>query len=164
MTAAQRTFLLTLHVTASVGWLGSVAAFLALAIVGLTSGDPQTVRGAYLVMEPTAWLILLPFAIASLVTGVVQSLASAWGLARHYWVVFKLGITAVSTAVLLNYMETFSAMSTVAGDSSVSLQDVRSFSPALHASLALLALEAAAVLSIYKPRGLTPWGLRKPSS
>ncbi len=32
-------FTLTLHVTSSVGLLGSIASFLALAIVGLTSAD-----------------------------------------------------------------------------------------------------------------------------
>ncbi len=32
-----RKLALTVHVTASVGWLGAVAAFLALAIAGLTS-------------------------------------------------------------------------------------------------------------------------------
>jgi hypothetical protein len=49
-----RRFVLTAHITASVGWLGAVGCFLALAVVGLTSQDPQTVRGAYLVMEPAA--------------------------------------------------------------------------------------------------------------
>lgn len=46
MTSAARKFALTLHVTSSVGWLGAVAAFLALAIAGVTSGDAQMVRAA----------------------------------------------------------------------------------------------------------------------
>ena len=36
-----RKFALTAHVTASVGWLGSVGAFLVLAIAGLRSGDAE---------------------------------------------------------------------------------------------------------------------------
>ncbi len=52
MAPRLRTFALTAHVTSSVGWLGAVVVFLALASVGLTSQDAQTVRGAYLVMEP----------------------------------------------------------------------------------------------------------------
>ncbi len=74
---------LTAHVACSVGWLGAVVVFLGLAVVGLTSHDPQTVRGAYLVMEPAAWFVLLPLAFASLVTGLVQSLGTTWGLFRH---------------------------------------------------------------------------------
>ena len=57
-----RKFALSAHVTASVGWLGAVVVFLALAIIGLTSQDAQTVRGAYLVMEPAARLVLVPLA------------------------------------------------------------------------------------------------------
>jgi hypothetical protein len=51
LTPRLRKLALTTHVTASVGWLGAVIAFLALSIAGLTSQDPQTVQGAYLVME-----------------------------------------------------------------------------------------------------------------
>jgi hypothetical protein len=48
-----RKFALTAHVTFSVGWLGAVAAFLALAIAGLTSPDAQMVQAAYLAMDLT---------------------------------------------------------------------------------------------------------------
>src|SRR5918998_1431109 len=106
------------HVASSVGWLGAVAAFLGLAVVGLTSDDAETVRGAYLVMEPAAWFVLVPLAIASLLTGVVQAVGTTWGLFRHYWVVFKLLITVVATTVLMVYMETFSFLADVAADPS----------------------------------------------
>jgi hypothetical protein len=49
-----RKFALTAHVTSSVGWLGAVAGFLALAVAGLTSQDAQMVRAAYLAMDLTA--------------------------------------------------------------------------------------------------------------
>src|ERR671917_2375338 len=103
-----RKFALTAHITTTVGWLGAVVVFLALAVVGLTSQDAQTVRGAYLVMEPAAWSVLVPFACASLLTGIVQSLGTTWGLVGHYWVLFKLLITVFTTIVLLIYMQTFS--------------------------------------------------------
>jgi hypothetical protein len=156
-----RKFALTAHITTTVGWLGAVVAFLALAVVGLTSQDAQTVRGAYLVMEPTAWIVLVPLAIASFLTGIVQSLGTTWGLFRHYWVLFKLLITVFATLVLLIYMETFSSMAGVAADPSVDLGGVRSASPGLHAALALLLLLVATVLAVYKPRGMTCYGRRK---
>src|ERR687892_2110884 len=110
MTPRVRKLALTAHVASSVGWLGAVAAFLALAVVGLTSDDGETVRGAYLVMEPAAWFVLVPLAFASLVTGLVQSLITTWGLFRHYWVVFKLLINVVATTVLLMYTRTFDSL------------------------------------------------------
>ena len=161
MPPRTRRIALTAHVTASVGWLGAITAFLGLAVVGLTGHDPQAVRGAYLVMEPAAWFVLVPLAIASLLTGVIQGLGTTWGLFRHYWIVFKLLITVVATLVLLVYMETFSFMADVAADQSADLGAVRNPSPVLHASAAILLLLAATALAIYKPRGMTRYGRRK---
>ena len=161
MTPRLRKFALTAHITSSVGWLGAVAAFLALAVIGLTSSDVQTVRGAYIVMEPASWFVLVPLALASLLTGVVQSLGTPWGLFRHYWVLFKLLITLFATVILLLYMETFRFMAGVAADPNAEIGMVRNESPVLHATLALLLLLVAATLSVYKPRGMTRRGWRK---
>jgi hypothetical protein len=161
MTPGVRKLVFTAHVASSVGWLGAVAGFLALSVIGLTSEDAQTVRGAYLVMEPAAWLILVPLAFASLLTGLVQALGTTWGLFRHYWVLFKLLINLFATIVLLLYLETFSSMAGVAADSSADLGAVRNPSPMLHAAAALLLLLAATTLAVYKPRGITRYGRRK---
>lgn len=161
MSSRLRNFALTAHVVSSVGWLGAVVVFLCLAVVGLTSQDAQTVRGAYLVMEPTAWIALVPLAFASLLTGIVQSLGTSWGLFRHYWVLFKLLIGVFITIVLLMYMQTFGVMANVAADSSIDLDRVRNASPVLHGVLALLMLLVAVTLAVYKPRGMTRYGWRK---
>lgn len=161
MAPRLRKLALTAHVVCSVGWLGAVAAFLALSVVGLTSDDADTVRGAYLVMEPAAWFALVPLAFASLLTGLVQALGTKWGLFRHYWVIVKLLITIFSTAILLLYMETFSYMAAVASASATDLDTVRSTSPLLHATAALVLLTTATVLAVFKPQGLTPYGRRR---
>lgn len=158
---AVRRLLLTVHVTASVGWMGAACVFLALAGMGLTSQDAATVRGVYLVMEPAGWLTLVPFAFASLVTGVAVALTTTWGLLRHYWVVFKLLITVFATFVLMIYMETFRHMAAMAVDPARDLSAIRNPSPLLHAVLALLILSVALVLAIYKPQCVTPYGRRK---
>ena len=134
--------------------------FLALANIGMTSEDASTVRGVYLVMERTAWLTLMPFAVASLATGIVVSLVTTWGLFRHYWVVFKLLITVFATSILLIYMETFRYMAAAAADPATTLDAVRNPSPILHAILALVILLVATVLAIYKPQGVTAYGRR----
>ena len=46
MTLRLRKLALTAHVTTSVGWLGAVAAFLVLGVVGLTSRDGESVGAA----------------------------------------------------------------------------------------------------------------------
>src|SRR5437762_3503112 len=100
MTPSLRKLVLTAHVTFSVGWLGAVAAFLVLAIAGLTNQDTQIVRSAYLAMELTARFVVVPLAFASLLSGLVQSLGTPWGLVRHYWVLVKLLLTTFATIIL----------------------------------------------------------------
>jgi hypothetical protein len=161
MTPRLRKLALTAHVTSSVGWLGAITVFLALALIGLTSESAQTVRGTYLVMEPAARFVLVPLALASLLTGLVQSLGTTWGLFRHYWVLFKLLINVFATIVLLLYMQTLGGLADVAADPNADLGAVRSASPALHAGAALLLLLVATTLAVHKPRGLTPYGQRR---
>ena len=163
LTPRLRKLALTTHVTASVGWLGAVIAFLALSVAGLTSQDPQTVQGAYLVMELTGGVVLVPLSLASLATGLVCSLGSAWGLFRHYWVLFKLVINVVATIVLQLYMQTLKHLGDVATATALSgtgLGGLRDPSPVLHAAAALLLLLVATTLAIYKPRGMTRYGQR----
>ena len=157
-----RKFVLTTHVVSSVGWLGAVAVFLALGVAGMTSQDGQLVRGAYLAMESIGWFVLVPLSLASLLTGLIQSLGTRWGLFRHYWVIVKLGINLAATIVLLLYMQTLSYLSDQAADTTLNdLSELRSPSPVLHAAAALLLLLVAATLSVYKPRGMTRYGQRK---
>jgi len=159
-----RKFVLTAHIVSSVGWLGGAIVFLALAVIALTSKDVQIARGVYLVMEPAGWFVLVPLSLASLLTGLVQSLGTTWGLLRHYWVLFKLLMNVVAPIVLLLYMQTLGYLADIAADPTPSREDLsilRSPSPAIHAGAALLVLLMAVTLSVYKPRGLTPYGLRK---
>ena len=161
MTPALRRFTFTTHISSSVGWVGAALAFLALAVIGFTTDDPVKARGAYLLMAPAAWFVLVPLAHASLLSGIALSLGTTWGLFRHYWVVAKLLITVFATVILLIYMGTFRQMAGVAADPVVELAAVRNASPIVHAILALLLLLAATVLAVYKPLGMTAYGRRK---
>ena len=69
LSPSLRKFTLTAYVTLSAGWLGAVAGFLALAVIGLTSSDEQMVRAACLAMEPTTWCVIVPLAFSSLISG-----------------------------------------------------------------------------------------------
>ena len=86
MTLPFRKFALTAHVTFSVGWLGAVIAYLALAIVGLMTRDVSLARAVYLSLELIGWLVIVPLSFAALLTGLVQSLGTPWGLLRYYWI------------------------------------------------------------------------------
>src|SRR5574338_1362322 len=114
MTPRVSKIALTAHITSSVGWIGAVATFLALAIAGLMSKNDQIVRTAYLAMELIGWCVIVPFSIASLLTGLVQSLGTSWGLFRHYWVLAKFLITILATIILLVHTQPIGILADVA--------------------------------------------------
>ena len=154
---------LTLHVISSVGWLGGVLVYLALGVAAITSDDEALVAAVYLAMDWAAWTVLVPLALATLATGITQSLISSWGLWRHYWVIVKLVITAVATTVLVLYTQTLATFGRIAGRDPLTTADLdllRSPSVVVHSTGALVLLVMAAVLAIYKPPGLTRRGQR----
>ncbi|NGO12229.1 hypothetical protein G5C60_32645 [Streptomyces sp. HC44] len=162
MSPGLRKVALTTHVAASVGWLGSVAVFLVLAVVGLTGEDAQRVRGVYLATEVTGWYVIVPLAFASLVTGLVQSLGTTWGLIRHYWVLAKLVLTVVATFLLLLHMQVAEQVADTAARTSLSGSDLSGMRVQLvvDAAAAVAVLLITTALSVHKPRGLTRYGWR----
>jgi hypothetical protein len=162
MTPSVRKLALTAHVTSSVGWFGAVGAFLSLAIAGLTSHNPQTVRAAYLSMELITWMVIVPASIAALLTGVVQSLGTTWGLFRYHWVVAKLMLTVIATIILLVHTQPIGRVAAVAATRVLSGGDLRQLRLQLvaDAAAALVALLVVTTLSVYKPWGLTAYGRR----
>lgn len=163
MAPSVRKFALTTHVTSSVGLLGSIAAFLTLTLAGLSSQDIQIIRATYLAMDLLARFIIVPLAFASLITGIIQSLGTPWGLFRHYWIVAKLLLTAVATSILLIKLKLIGYAASLAAEAILPRGDLRTagMELAVHAAGGLLVLLIPTVLSVYKPRGLTPYGRRK---
>jgi hypothetical protein len=158
-----RKFVRTAHVTFTVGWLGAVAAFLALAIVGLTSQDTQMVRAVYLPMDLITRFVIVPVSILPLLlTGPLLSLGTPWGLFRHYWIIVKLVISILSTFILLVHLQPINYMARVAAEGTIASADRgMQIQLVVAASGGLLALLVATVLAVYKPRGMTPYGWRK---
>ena len=163
MTPSTRKFMLTTHVTVSVGWAGALAVFLAHALASLMSQDVQMVRAASLAMGFNAWFVILPLSLTSFATGIVQALGTAWGLFRHYWIVFKLLLTAVATIVLLLKLGPISDLADVAAEMTFSSTDLVGLRTSLmvHAVGGLLVLLTATALGIYKPSGMTRYGIHK---
>ncbi|WP_283135783.1 hypothetical protein [Rhizohabitans arisaemae] len=157
MSPRLRKFALTLHVTTSVGWLGSVAAFLALAVAGLTAQDATTIGGAQVAMQVTGWYAIVPLSLAALATGLIQSLGTVWGLFRHYWVLVKLVITVLATAVLLIHMQVVDRVAMAPATAGGDFARMRA-QLVVDAGAALLVLIVAVVFSVYKPKGLTRYG------
>lgn len=155
-----RKLALTVHIIASVGWLGAAIAYLALGIAAVSRQDVEMARAAWLAMAWTGWFVIVPLALAALLTGLVISLGTAWGLFRHYWVLISLALTLFATIILLLHMPSVSASAEVArtaDEAGLSTLGGDLF----HAGGGLLVLVVITALNVYKPRGLTPHGWRK---
>jgi hypothetical protein len=163
MTPGVRRLALTAHVTSSVGWLGAVAAFLALAVAGLSTADALLARAAYLATEIITWYVIVPLSLASLVTGLISSLGSVWGLFRHYWVLTKLVLTVLATILLVVHTQPIGMVADAAATAASLSADLRHLRIQLvvDAGAAALVLLVATVLAVYKPRGMTRYGQRK---
>jgi hypothetical protein len=162
MTPGLRKFALAAHLTFSVGWIGAVAAYIALDVAAAASHDAQMLRAAYLAMDLIASYVIVPLAFASLLTGLVMSLGTKWGLFRHYWVVISLLLTVVATLVLLAETGTISYSADIAADPTTPGDDLRALGSTLvHSVGGMVVLLVILVLNMYKPQGMTRYGWRK---
>jgi hypothetical protein len=162
MSPGLRKFALAAHLTVSIGWVGAVAAYLALDLTAATSQDARALRAAYLSMEPIARFVIVPLAVTSLLTGLVMSLGTKWGLFRHYWVLISLVLTVAATAVLLVEIRTIISLGDMAADPTTSAQNLRAMpSTLVHSVGGAVVLLVVLVLNTYKPQGLTRYGWRK---
>ncbi len=167
MTPTLRKLTITAHVTFSVGWLGAVAAFLALSVTGLTSHDAEVVRSAYLSMDLISRFVIIPMCFAALATGLLQALGTPWGLFRYYWIAMKFGLAIFATIALLVHQ--FAVMAVAAKRVSGAAAEAL-FSPDFGPlktelvrapSLSIVLLLVVTTLGVYKPWGLTRYGRRK---
>src|SRR5918998_6646725 len=149
-----RKFALATHITLAVGWIGAVAGYIALDVAAATSQDAKTLRAAYLAMELIAWYVIVPLALASLLTGLVMSLGTKWGLLQHYWVLVSLLLTVIATAVLLVETQTIGYYAAVAADPATFGDGRRALGSTLaHSVGGTVVLLAILALNVYKPRG-----------
>lgn len=163
MKPSIRKLALTAHIASSVGWLGAVIGFLALAAASLTSRDAQELRGLYLAMALSGWYVIVPLCLASLLTGLVMSLGTKWGLFRHYWVSTKFLLTVVSALILFEFTQTLNYLGVLAAETTIPIDELRklSQSPVIHSGGGLLVLLVNTTLSVYKPWGRTRYGLKE---
>lgn len=137
--------------------------YLGLGLTAVISDDVALLSAVYLAMNAAAWTVLVPLALASLITGITQSLISSWGLWRHYWIILKLALTGTATTVLLMYTQTLAVFADVAARDALGaaeLSVLRGSSMVLHSAGALFLLLITTALAIYKPAGLTRRGQR----
>ncbi|MFF2522363.1 DUF2269 domain-containing protein [Streptomyces liangshanensis] len=148
---ARRALLLA-HVATSVSWLGLTLGLLALGIAAYTADNPDTTRAAYRAMKILIDPLILPLALAALLTGVILSLGTPWGLARHRWIWIKFWLTLATLTAT-----TFALRPTINAAAHAGTPDISLVAAPSVASSAYFFMTA---LSVLKPWGLTRRGRR----
>jgi uncharacterized membrane protein len=144
LSPALRRAVLTVHIVASVGLLGTTAALVALNVRAATTSDPQLAASAYDLLTMFSFVFGIPLSFASLISGIVLGLSSKWGVLRTGWVAAKLALNLSVIAV----------GSFVLGPAAAALADGRGSEavPIVGGAYDVLALSLAAGLSVFKPR------------
>lgn len=161
ITIRQRRWLLSAHLLCTVAWLGAGLCSLIFNLSALFTPDSHLLAAAYVFADILDKAILRGGTVGALITGVLLSVLTQWGLFRFYWVIVKeiASLLCLITGVIISGWN----------DEAISLT-VRWELQALHQPLyltdrtwmflgiffQLVSLSGIIIISVFKP-----WGQRK---
>ncbi|AJY73524.1 hypothetical protein [Paenibacillus beijingensis] len=156
-----RRWLLTLHLLFVAIMFGVAIVFLILSITAANTNDEGVLKACYASMHLLAETSVRASTIGALVTGILLSVLTQWGLFRFYWIIVKEGLTIL--AIVLGpvgmYFWTLKAVTMTSAEGLGALQN-----PSFHVNsgqlwtgiiLQILSIAAMFVISVFKP-----WGSR----
>ncbi|MCT2589278.1 DUF2269 domain-containing protein [Streptomyces sp. N2-109] len=145
------------HVLVSVAWLGLALCMLTLALMGATTDGAAADEVAYRAMRTFGDWLLVPISLLAPATGLVLSLGTHWGLARHRWVYTKFWITlALATLSLLAFRSDLHHAAALVADGQPVPGEQLLYGP----SVSLACFVLIITISLVKPWGLTRRGHR----
>ncbi|MEU3622952.1 hypothetical protein BS329_39860 [Amycolatopsis coloradensis] len=158
-----RKLALVVHVVSSLGWLGITMVNAVLTFTSVFTDDPRRQQAAILMMDQVGGYLLLPISLTALVSGIVLSTGTKWGLVRYRWVAIKLVLTLIAAGLTLFSLlpgigELAAAAESTMDDAFVERgRRVDGFYPIIVSTMMYMTMT---VLSVYKPGGKTPYGRR----
>jgi hypothetical protein len=162
MSRGRRKLVLTLHVITSVGWLGAAIAMTILLVAGFITRNPVLRHAAFTFMHVYDLTIMIPLGYLALVTGVLLSVGTNWGLLKHWWIVTKLVLT-IAVLAFAGFFTSGWVLGAVARTAEDPMADLGALAVQLAVNFAAfnVVFWTTTIISIYKPWGPTPRGKRK---
>lgn len=99
LSVTQRRWLLSFHLIFVAILLGVSVAFIILSIVAGTTNDVGILKACYLSMHILAETSIRASTIGTVVTGILLSLLTSWGLFKYWWILVKEILTIFSIVV-----------------------------------------------------------------
>ncbi|NGQ95885.1 hypothetical protein G3578_12035 [Brevibacillus sp. SYP-B805] len=162
LNVTQRRWLLALHLLFAAIMFGVAIVFLILSITAANTNDEGVLKACYTSMHLLAKTSVRASTIGTLVTGILLSVLTQWGLFKYYWIIVKEGLTILSIILgpIGMYFWTLKAVTLTTAEGLGALQDpaftVNSAQLWTGIILQILSLAMMFVISVFKP-----WGSRK---
>ncbi|MBI0579179.1 DUF2269 family protein [Neobacillus cucumis] len=162
LSLTKRKWLLILHLMFSAIMLGVSIVFLILSITAANTNDVNVLKACYSSMHVLAKTSVRASTIGAVVTGILLSVLTQWGLFKFYWIIVKEGLTLLSIFLgpIAMYSLTLKAITLTTKDG-INIF----FDPAFTVNkwqlwcgiiLQVISLVSMFVISVFKP-----WGQRK---
>lgn len=145
--------LLAAHIAVAGAAVGADLVLLLLALSGLSGAEPGQV---YPAMAMVGRWVLAPAALAVLVSGVVLARTSGYGLTTYWWVLIKLGISTVLTALAGLVLVPALGRAADAATRTASVADGQRLALVIPAAVGLSLLLLSVGLGVFKPRWRVP--------
>ncbi|MBP1990545.1 hypothetical protein [Paenibacillus eucommiae] len=165
LNATQRKWLLLAHLLFSAIMFGGAVFFLILSITAATTSDEGILKACYTGMHVLAKTSVRASAIGALITGILLSMLTSWGLFKYYWIMAKEGLMIISILLGPISMETLT-LKAVTLTSEAGLSSLHDPAFALNSGLLwsgiilqIVSIGSMFVISVFKP-----WGPRRPKS
>lgn len=157
-----RKAVLTAHVAISVGWLGLVTGMFAMSVAGATTHDAELQAAMYRTMSMLDEIFLGMTSMFALISGIVVSAGTKWGLLRRTWVATKFFLTMCVMVLGFSVIHQLILKANTLVDEKAPVRggelDGVGWAMSGAALVALLSLVLMTAVSTYKPWGTTRWG------
>jgi uncharacterized membrane protein len=104
ITITQKRWLLSAHILCTVAWVGAGLCSLVFNITALLTHEPHLLNATYVLIDALDKAILRGGAVGAIITGILLSVLTHWGLLRFYWIIVKeiVSVVCIVEGVILD--------------------------------------------------------------
>ncbi len=155
----KKSFLVAIHVIAVASWIGGTLGMMLLGLYLQNAANGEQLAYTLVSMEVIDENLLKYPALLSLLTGIMLSVWTQWGLVKYYWVMMKLVLTIMTILIGIFFLNDWTAslaeMVEKMGFSTLQNPDFQKtwLSMIITASFNLICLVLMVFLTYFKPFG-----------
>ncbi|WP_188454772.1 hypothetical protein [Virgibacillus oceani] len=95
LSITPKRWLVTVHILFAAIMFGNMITFLILSITAATANDSQLMESCYQIMHVLSKTSVKAATFGTIVTGILLSVLTKWGLFKFYWIIAKEALTII---------------------------------------------------------------------